>query len=318
MASRPTPSIRSGSSSTKVGSTILPSDRPSALSLAQRLLSTSPTTPLPPLFPIPDAELAQLNDQVYRFLALALRAFVLTWWSKLSPRDKEFLPQITVVVQHVIREVHLRLSKADLTELIMNQLPLLLKQHYADYRQARSKANTSYAAIAPNSLPHIFHRLQPHIAVKLPDDGAPWDSTSSLVDPAYLSASVDVILKACLPPEDSSSAMERHIVREIIVGPVLGSVVSRLTQPWFIHNILTNVIRRSDKVLVISNIARAHTNAPPATQFNPNQTRTCKIYLPYACGDFLHHRAGYFNILSQGYTTFAVGSAPCGGAQNAR
>ncbi|KAG8912994.1 hypothetical protein FRC01_004804, partial [Tulasnella sp. 417] len=75
--------------------------------LAHRLLSPSSATPL---FPLTTPDRAVLNDQIYKFLALALRAFVLTWWSKLSSRDKEFLPQITKVVQHVVTEVRARVE----------------------------------------------------------------------------------------------------------------------------------------------------------------------------------------------------------------
>lgn len=213
--------------------------------LAQRLLATNPSTPLPPLFPTPTPDHARLNDQIYHFLALALRAFVLTWWSKLTPRDREFLPQITAVIRHVVRKVHQRLQRAELVQLILVSIPVLVKQHYADYKHAERKLGSSYANLPPSAIHHVFHRLQPHIGVHLQDEGedvAPTVPSRPPLDPIYLTACVDLLLKECLPPEDSQSEMERSIVREIIVGPVLGGALPKLAQPWFIINILLDVL----------------------------------------------------------------------------
>ncbi|KAG8901142.1 hypothetical protein FRB99_005514 [Tulasnella sp. 403] len=236
-------SIRSGGSSTRPPpATQTESRRPG---LAQRLLSSNPSTPLPPLFPLSNPELSTLNDQVYHFLALALRAFVSTWWSKLSPKDKDLLPQIAVVLRHVVHVILERAREANLVELTLVQLPTLLRQHYADYHHAKSKLGTSYAISSPSDLPHIFHHLQPHIAIRMDDESRPFtglDGTAGIIDPTYLSASVDSLLKACLPEEDAHSDLERHIVREIIVGPILGSALPNITQPWFIYNCLLNAL----------------------------------------------------------------------------
>ncbi|KAG8864251.1 hypothetical protein FRB96_006072 [Tulasnella sp. 330] len=222
-------------------------DRKAALSLAQRLLSANPSTPLPPLFPLSDPDLIRLNDQIYNFLALALRAFVLSWWSRLTPRDRDFLPQITIVLQHVIRTLHQRLQRADLAQMILVSFPALLQQHYTDYRQAQRKLDSSYANGATlASIHRVFHRLQPHIAIHLQDEGEENGKVSSspecVVDPIYLTACVDLLLKECLPLDDSQSDLERSIVREIIVGPVLGGVLHKLSQSWFIYTMILDVL----------------------------------------------------------------------------
>lgn len=214
-------------------------------SLAQRLLSSNPSTPLPPLFPTPTLDLVLLNDQIYHFLALALRAFVLSWWSKLTPRDKDLLPQITVILQHLIRKINQRLQRADLSQALFTSIPLLFKQHYSDFRQAQDRIGSSYGNVTPSSIQHVFDRMQPHIAVRIPgeDDSGEASDPKLLVDPVYLTACVDLVLKECLPHEDSQSEMERSIVREIIVGPVLGGVLPKLAQPWFINTILLDLLK---------------------------------------------------------------------------
>lgn len=233
-------SVRSGaSSSIKVGpqTDSRSTKRTEGPTLAQRLLSPASASPL---FPLATPDHVQLNDQVYRFLALALRAFVLTWWSKLSPKDKEFLPQITKVVQHVVKNVQERLDEEKLTEMLLVDIPVLVQRHYTDYRSAAAKVGTSYGA--STDLPRTFHRLQPHIAVQVEDTQGASLGAEGLLDPIYLGAAVDMILKACLPPEESGADMERHILREIIVGPILSSSLPRVVQPWFIHKALLEVL----------------------------------------------------------------------------
>ncbi|KAG8953861.1 hypothetical protein FRC04_001491 [Tulasnella sp. 424] len=243
-------SIRSGASSSLRAAP--PLDRVvkqvtgTAPTLAQRLLSPSSATPL---FPLTTPDHVILNDQIYKFLALALRAFVLTWWSKLSPKDKEFLPQITKVVQHVVKETRGRVE-ADgedrLAGALLAGIPALVQQHYTDFRSAKSKIGTSYGSAG--DLVKVFHRLQPHIAVRVEDEqGAPIGVESAL-DPVYLGAAIDLVLKASLPPEESGSDMERHIVREIIVGPVLCGALPRVVQPWFIHKAMLDLLGPPNKL----------------------------------------------------------------------
>ncbi|KAG9005461.1 hypothetical protein FRB94_001546 [Tulasnella sp. JGI-2019a] len=245
-ASRSIRSVDYPSPGVQAKSVLDSNDRKSGTTLAQRLLSTNPATPLPPLFPLSSPDLVLLNDQIYHFLALALRAFVLSWWSRLTPRDRDFLPQIAIILQHVIGQVHQRLQRANVAQMLLVSLPVLVQQHYIDYRQAEKKLGSSYANGTPGSpIYHAFHRLQPHIAIHLREEGEHETlpvGPEVLVDPTYLTAWVDLLLKECLPPDDSQSEMERSIVREIIVGPVLGGVLPELSQSWFIYSILLDLL----------------------------------------------------------------------------
>ena len=149
-------SVRSFASST--------ADRPPAqqrssqakpVSLAKRILF--PTLPadadLPPLLLSPEAD-PELNAELYDFIALALRAFVNTWWSKITRYDKEFLPEITRILTFVFRALEARLLATDLSPLVFRDLPTLLTQHWTDYRNAQAKLHTSYATGGAASLAH--------------------------------------------------------------------------------------------------------------------------------------------------------------------
>jgi hypothetical protein len=202
------------------------------LPLARRLLfPNAGSRPLPRLLVDPDVP-EELDAELYDLIAIALRAFVLPWWSKISRYDKQFLPDITAILTAVIRNLDARLHAVHLPTLVYVHLPAIVTTHYRDYRNAAAKLNSSYAAGASLSLPHIFHQLQPHIA--LDPDGH--------VDPVYVRQLLDHILAACLPPEEYQPDAERAIILEILLKIVLKDVIPRLTQPWFIHKLILDAL----------------------------------------------------------------------------
>ncbi|KAF5355620.1 hypothetical protein D9756_003954 [Leucocoprinus leucothites] len=200
-------------------------------SLARRLLFPNHTGDLPPLLATPDAP-PELQAELYDFIALALRAYVNPWWTKITRYDKDFLPQTARIVASVVRALEARVLAVDLPTLCFQDVPAILTQHYRDYRNAESKLSSSYAAGGAASLPQLFHHLQPHIAL----------STDGRIDLEYYRQIVDHILKACLPPEDYAPEAERVIVREVIVKVLVEDAIPKITQPWFIQRTILDLL----------------------------------------------------------------------------
>ncbi|TFL06438.1 PXA domain-containing protein [Pterulicium gracile] len=195
--------------------------------LAQRLLFHPSSTPSPPALLASTAN-PELNGELYDFIALALRAYVNPWWTKITRHDKQFLPHITVILTHVFRQLEPRLADADLPLLLFNDLPILLTQHFRDYRNAAAKVSTSYANGGAIQLPSLFHQLQPHMAVT--PDGTLSDE--------YFRQIFDHILKLSMPEEDSCPETQRTIIREVLLKVLLRDVIPKLSQPWFITKII--------------------------------------------------------------------------------
>ncbi|KAF5377012.1 hypothetical protein D9757_007719 [Collybiopsis confluens] len=204
-----------------------------SIPLAKRLLF--PSAPqssfdLPPLILTPVSR--ELNAELYDFIALALRAFVQPWWSKITRYDKEFLPVITEILTHVFRTLEERLAMAhqrgDLANLVFRDVPLLVIQHYRDFKLAQSKEHTSYAVGGALSVPIMFHASQPHMAVR----------SGGELDLDYVRVLVDHILRACLPKQDWDPEPERVIVREIMVKIVAKDVMGKVAEPWFIEKMM--------------------------------------------------------------------------------
>lgn len=201
--------------------------RPVQLPLARRLLfpSLPPDAPYPPLFASSD-----LDAEVYDFIALALRAYVTPWWSKLSRYDKDLLPEINRILVHILQAFHSSLHNTDLSLLLLRDFPVILTQHYRDYRNAASKLSSSYANGGSYSIPHLFHQSQPHMAI----------SPDGTINEDYYRQILDHLLQVSLPTEDYGAEAERYIIREAILKLVLVDILPRVTQPWFIQLVILN------------------------------------------------------------------------------
>ncbi|KAF4623226.1 hypothetical protein D9613_001993 [Agrocybe pediades] len=200
-------------------------------SLASRLLFHS--QPIPLLNHVaPD-----LSNELHDFVALALRAYVSPWWSKITRYDKDFLPHLNLIITHVIRALDTRIQLLDLPDLVFHDAPTIIVQHYRDYRNAAAKVQTAYATGGAASLPALFAHLQPHMAI----------SHDGVLDREYYRQIVDHILKSSLPPEDYEPESERIIVREVIVKVLIDDVLPKITQPWFINRSILDLIGNIDE-----------------------------------------------------------------------
>jgi hypothetical protein len=222
-------------SSTRPPSVAYPRSVPSIAStkqppvpLAKRLLS--PSEPLPPL--LLTTQIPDLSNELYHLIALSLRAFVNPWWTKITRYDKQFLPEINHSISFVIRSLEARLIATDLSPLLFHHIPVLITQHYQDFRNASSKLPSSYASGGSTPLPALFHQIQSHMAI----------DPEGNIDQVYIRHVVDHILKSCLPPEDYAPESQRFIVREIVVKVLLKDVVPKITEPWFLYKLALEVL----------------------------------------------------------------------------
>lgn len=227
-------SVRSRLSST---SPPPPSKHTGPLPLHRRVLfpQLQPTVPLPPI--LPDAQ-PELNEELYDFLALALRAYISPWWSRLTRYDREFVPHVGTILVCVIRALAQRVQTAreenrSLNILLLFDVPTLLKQHYMDLRAAQAKLGTSYASGGAYSLAQLFHQAQPHMAI----------DASGRVDAVYVRTLLDHVLRVCLPAEDFESEAQCAIIKEVLVKVVLVDVMPKIVQPWFVYKVLLDLLR---------------------------------------------------------------------------
>ncbi len=69
-----------------------------------------------------------MDIQLYAFIAIIIREFVHTWYTKISP-DNVFVEEVVKIIAHCTRALEQRLRKVDLESLLFDELPELLDVH---------------------------------------------------------------------------------------------------------------------------------------------------------------------------------------------
>lgn len=78
---------------------------------------------LPPLTSRNDVDL-----QLYAILAIVLREFVQSWYSKITT-DENFVAEVLHIIAHCSRALEQRFRKVDLETLVLDEIPDLLDKH---------------------------------------------------------------------------------------------------------------------------------------------------------------------------------------------
>jgi hypothetical protein len=78
---------------------------------------------LPPLTSSNEVDL-----QLYGIIAVIIKEFVQTWYSKITP-DHEFVNDVVQVIAHCTRSLEQRLRKVDIEGLLLDEIPGLLEEH---------------------------------------------------------------------------------------------------------------------------------------------------------------------------------------------
>lgn len=104
------------------------SDKATA-SLIRRTLcpGTNSYQPLEELLP-PLTSSNDVDRQVYALLAIVIREFVYSWYSKITP-DHLLVNEIIQVTAHCTRALEQRLRQTDVAQLLLDELPALVESH---------------------------------------------------------------------------------------------------------------------------------------------------------------------------------------------
>jgi len=87
-------------------------------------LTTEPLTDfLPPLTSSNAVDL-----QLYALIAINIKDFVQTWYSKITP-DHAFVDEVLQIIAHCTRGLEQRLRAVDLESLLLDEIPSLLDDH---------------------------------------------------------------------------------------------------------------------------------------------------------------------------------------------
>jgi hypothetical protein len=78
---------------------------------------------LPPLTSSNEVDL-----ELYAFIAIIIKDFVYTWYSKITP-DHVFIDEVIQIIAHCTRALEQRIRKLDLEALLLDEIPKLIDDH---------------------------------------------------------------------------------------------------------------------------------------------------------------------------------------------
>ncbi|KIX02004.1 uncharacterized protein Z518_07943 [Rhinocladiella mackenziei CBS 650.93] len=243
-----------------------PTSERTTLSLIRRTLvadgshgtdSRASPTPIEGVLP-PLTSSNEVDVQLYAIVAIVIRDFVNSWYSKITP-DRGFVDEVIQIIAHCSRALEQRIRQIDITELILDEVPVLIERHivgehqntkenvvlcalltWTSFSPAYRTATTAQAALQYGESPRrIYHALNPHPALDpslTPDDRRNYES-------AYRQILIQGALAVLLPTEDLASACLRTLVSDIIADLILGqSLADKVCEPWFLHGTVSKVV----------------------------------------------------------------------------
>ncbi|KAM0447129.1 hypothetical protein ACHAQK_000676 [Fusarium lateritium] len=184
---------------------------------------------LPPLTSRNDVDL-----ELYAILAIVLREFVQSWYSKITT-DEHFIAEILHIIAHCSRALEQRFRKVDLESLVLDEIPDLLDKHITSYRISHSTIARPPVQVDPREAYHALCPL-PHLApVPHPDDPVTI-SDQKENEALYRQLLVQGVLAILLPTEDLENPCLTALVEQIFSELIIGNVIAnKASQPWMLY-----------------------------------------------------------------------------------
>ncbi|KAF2637177.1 hypothetical protein P280DRAFT_407758 [Massarina eburnea CBS 473.64] len=167
----------------------------------------------------------EIDLQLYAIIAVIIKEFVQTWYSKITP-DHVFVNEVIQIIAHCTRGLEQRLRKVDLEALLLDEIPELVETHLSTFRLAKQQASYQHSLVSDPRV--VYHTLHPHPALSpLPTETMPSSSVEQREnESAWRQLLVQGVLVVLLPTEDLQNACLRSLVSEIFAELILGNGIS--------------------------------------------------------------------------------------------
>jgi len=169
--------------------------------------------------------------QLYAFIAIIIREFVLTWYGKIT-NDQVFVQEVVRIIAHCSRALEQRLRKVDLEVLLFDELPELLEVHVKGRLLYEASLHPPPFEGDPRG---IYHALWPSPALSPVPDGKETLRLQMENEAAYRQLLVQGVLALLLPTEDLENECLTTLVGQIFSEMILGSGIGgKACEPWLL------------------------------------------------------------------------------------
>ncbi|XP_054381426.1 sorting nexin-19 isoform X2 [Pongo abelii] len=188
--------------------------------------------PLATCPPCPEAE-RQLEQEINRTIQMIIRDFVLSWYCSVS-QEPAFEEEMEAAMKGLVQELRRRMSMMD-THALAQSVLTLCGCHLQSYIQAKEATAGKNGPVEPSHLWEAYCRATaPHPAVHSPS-----------AEVTYTRGVVNLLLQGLVPKPHLETRTGRHVVVELITCNVILPLISRLSDPDWIHLVLVGIFSKA-------------------------------------------------------------------------
>lgn len=183
--------------------------------------------------PNPEAE-KQLEQEINRTIQMIIRDFVSSWYRSVS-QEPAFEEEMEAAMRGLVQELRRRMGMVDSHALVQRVLTLC-GCHLQSYIQAKeATAEKQSGTVEPSLLWEAYCRATaPHPAVQSPS-----------TEVTYTRGIVNLLLQGLVPKPHLETRTGRHVVVELITCNVILPLISKLSDPDWIHLVLVGIFSKA-------------------------------------------------------------------------
>ncbi|XP_061058966.1 sorting nexin-19 isoform X2 [Eubalaena glacialis] len=183
--------------------------------------------------PNPEAE-RQLEQEIDRTIRMVMRDFVSSWYRTVS-QEPAFEEEMEAAMRGLVQELRRRMARVD-SHALAQRVLTLCGCHLQSYLQAKeATAGKQSGTDEPSQLWEAYcQATAPHPAVQSPR-----------AEVAYTRSIVNVLLQGLVPKPHLETRTGRHVVVELITCNVILPLISKLSDPDWIHLVLVGIFSKA-------------------------------------------------------------------------
>ncbi|XP_032724837.1 sorting nexin-19 isoform X3 [Lontra canadensis] len=183
--------------------------------------------------PNPEAE-RQLEQEIDRTIQMIMRDFVSSWYRTVS-QEPAFEEEMEAAMRGLVQELRRRMGMVD-SHALAQRVLTLCGCHLQSYIQAKEAlAGKQSGTVEPSQLWEAYCRAAaPHPAVQ-----------SVTTEVTYTRGIVNLLLQGLVPKPHLETRTGRHVVVELITCNVILPLISRLSDPDWIHLVLVGIFSKA-------------------------------------------------------------------------
>ncbi|XP_029063243.1 sorting nexin-19 isoform X4 [Monodon monoceros] len=183
--------------------------------------------------PNPEAE-RQLEQEIDRTIRMVMRDFVSSWYRTVS-QEPAFEEEMEAAMRGLVQELRRRMARVD-SHALAQRVLTLCGCHLQSYLQAKEATTGKQSGTdEPSQLWEAYcQATAPHPAVQSPR-----------AEVAYTRGIVNVLLQGLVPKPHLETRTGRHVVVELITCNVMLPLISKLSDPDWIHLVLVGIFSKA-------------------------------------------------------------------------